>query len=418
MALGGILASALNPATAKRYALTINGLDVLLQPGQQGNAYGVPLDTVKVVWNGAGSVSSLTGRLDDPLALLPAADLLDHATVELWNLTDNVPYFGGFLTNLLPRQNATTIQLDMTCTGYETILDWAQLEADIVIPIGTTMSDAALTLAAAATPTYGLRAFTIGTASEVSGPIAKLAPISPPTLSYAVTVTAGTTLRAALTQLASAFYSANLFGGVDLSITVDFLRGLRIANRNGVTGGYADARTLTLAPTGADAPAADIHPERDVNDVVRSVFVKGANAAGTGTVTDGSGKPGRTAYLNDPDIDSAAKLADKGGGYLLPFAASWRGSVAVESWTPIVGADVGSGPKQVRVDGPIDLSSSTYAWMSSSSRVYSIAQLTRTFLGGTLERWDIQYGGRAASAMSLLQRRITGSITKAASQRP
>lgn len=422
--MAAAVAAALTTPTAKRYQLTIGGLDVLLQPGNPGNLYGVPIDSITIDWQGAGDVSALTCVLEDPAGVLaPTPDALDAAEVVMWNLVDGVPYFGGYLMDLRPSQVGTVMRYDVTCVGYEAILDWAQLDHDVTLPIGMAALDAVLAIAGQATPLYGLRV--IGNAASIfssdTAGVANLVDAAASgtlTLTYAVTIKAGATLRSALGQLLAATWTIAGAGinRVQATVTVDFLKQLRVQNAFATGNGYADVRQLSIAPTGADAAATDLQPERDLHDVIRAVFILGANAAGTGTVTDGTGKPGRTAYLNDPLVDSAAKLADRGGAYLAAVAAAWRGSFAIDSWTPVVDADVGPGPRQVRVDGPVDLTG--YSWVGPAPRSYAIASITRTFPGGTFERWDVQYGGRAPSAMALIRRLVAGSTTQAAQQRP
>jgi hypothetical protein len=94
MALGAVLAAALTDHSAHPFSLLIAGLDVIRQPGVQGNAYGVELSTIQVTEAAAGGVSTLSFVIDDPLNVV---GLSEGQPVLFQDNARNEPEFLGFV---------------------------------------------------------------------------------------------------------------------------------------------------------------------------------------------------------------------------------------------------------------------------------------------------------------------------------
>jgi hypothetical protein len=396
MPLAPLLLEALTPTPEPVQSIFLAGADVNNQPGALGNGYYVPIGSIEVDEQGPGGVSKLSFDLVDPLGVGPVPH--DGDEVQYWNNLTNAPVFAGFVSNwatrVLPNSQGRVTAID--CVGYEVLLDWAMILDDLTIPAFTTVRTAAQTLVAVAEGTRGIRAFASG-----PGPSSQAFPTSIAVsyqTQYAITIAAGTSLREALSQVITASRATiSAFGdsisGAGLKVTVDFYKGLRICHDLSSVDTWAvDYTPLTVADTLAGVLVASaLEHETDATQIVRGVFIKGANAAGTGFLGDGSGKPGRIAYLEDPSIDTAAKLLDAQATHLSDLVVSFRGSFDLVDWAPTAG---------VRPGSVLTLTDA----QANATGTYRIYQLTKRFLKSGRETWTVTYGGLRPSATRLIRR--------------
>lgn len=410
MALAGVAAAALCDFTSvRRYMLTIAGVDMILAPGNGGgNRAGISIDTVHVSQVGPGGVSKLDGTIDDPGSTITVSD---GDEVQLWNLANNDPLFAGWIDHRGRRPGfGIGRSITFSATGAEALLDWSKLIADLTVLTGTPLGEAIQIVASAAVGVGPLRAFRIappfnygvGGITVDDFPIARF-PLN--ALSYDVVIPAGTTLREALSMINTAAADSSTVGiGFDsvqvpsnLRVTVDPRWGLRcIRDQAGgwvPTAAYPD---LTVTDTVAGPIRAEgLSDELDAAGIVRGVYVKGLNAAGSGLMLDGTGKLGEIATINDPSCDTATKLAQAQYRYLVDNAPPLRGSFRLEDWTPTAGVVVGS--NVILTDAS-----------TGATGTYRIMQIDRTFLASGRETWIVTYGGLQPSAANLI-RRLTRS---------
>jgi hypothetical protein len=380
------------PASTAPYSLTIAGGDVLL-PAAGGNQAGTPLESISITERGPGGVSSMRFTYEDPTGLerMP----VDGDEVLYWDRTNNVPLFGGFVQAwpvkpLIGGQGRSAI---VTCVGFETLLDWAVFLAPLVIPAGTTLQAAIQSCAANATGTSGLRFGGSATKSSQALPVSVFAVHGSPaiTLSYDVTVTAGMSLRAALALVARGAWGGFVFDPTPASarFTVDFYRGLRAMEDSAASAWATDYINLDVDDGASASRAEDLEHTTDASSIVRGVYIAGANAAGSGYASDGTGRPGRIAYINDPTIDTAAKLVDAQASYLNGAVIATRGTFDLSDFTPAASIRPGS----------ILTLTDVATGATGAYRIFSIAK-TFTALRQT---WALTYGGLPPAATTLLR---------------
>lgn len=392
MPLAPAVALLLTDHTARTAALTIAGVDVLRPTGTAGNGAGVPIDSIRLSQAGPGGVSTLDCVYEDPLAtgVIPN----DGDEVVFWDYVNDVPLFGGWVAAWPITPDGIGRSTALHCVGYESILDWAALLADLVIPAGLTdVAIAIQSCVAAAEGTAELRAFS-GTNSTQATPLSRTGLGA---ITSSITIPAGTSLREAARMCATAA-ATPVLGNVPANpqITVDFYRGLRAMPDSAAAAWATDFVNLTVTDTPAGALVADnLRHETDASQIVRGIYIKGVNAAGTGFQGDGTGRPGRIAYLEDNTIDTAAKLAAAQVAYLNQFVIAKRGSLELNDWTPTAGVVPGS--VLVLTDAQ---TGATGSWR--------IMQILKTFTD-TRQNWRITYGGLAPSVTRLL-RRLTRPI--------
>jgi hypothetical protein len=399
--LAAILAS-LPAGPPARASLWLAGLDVLKQPGMTGNGYGVELSTIEVDEQGPGGVSGLSFSIDDPTGTVALPR--DGDEVRFQDQVADLPYFGGYVSSWAIRPGfggqGRTIRVE--CVGYEILLDWAILPADLPIASGTLLNAAIQSCAASATGAQGLRAFSTDTSqSSQATPIASFfVGGNYQVIQYAITITAGSSLRQALEQCGQAASRAGSpKSGLlpsNIQFTVDPYRGLRAMEDSASSAWATDYAGLTVTDTGASTRNADsLNHETDVSTAVRGVYVKGANAAGSGFLMDGTGLPGRIAFIDDSTIDTAAKLADLQTTYLSGTVITQRGDFRLEDWQPVAGVRPGS------------LVTLTDAAVGASGP-YRIMQITKRFTGAR-ESWHLNYGRLRPSGAALV-RSLTRNI--------
>lgn len=414
MPLAPTVAAALtDPTIVRARALTIGGWDVLLSPGKTG--LGVPIESIRVTNMGPGGVSSLSATIEDPLKEISYAtgtagfdSLIPGLPVILSNLTTGKTIFRGMLMtwSYRPREGGQGRYIDIEATGVEAWLDWAKMPAALMIPAGTDFSTAIQSVVAQSTGVPGLRASSAGPGGIGTGgtnantTISNLANTTDPsfTLGTAVTITAGATLREALGRITAAvIQSITTVHGFSLTavvrVTIDEDYGLRVY---GSIVPPSDWSSLTAndSPTGTNT-AANLNSRVDYSGVPHSVLVAGANAAGSGIVSDGTGFPGPIAFLSDSTIDSAAKLADAGLAYLAGVGAAVNGSMTIESFIPT---------STIHVGMSVTLTSDTNVPTIGQFNSAFFGQLDRTFQGGGLETWGVTFGSTERAFTSEVRR--------------
>jgi hypothetical protein len=330
-----VVAAALTDHSAHPFGLFIGGLDVIAAPGTQGQRVGVQPESIHVTEAGPGVISAMTFTVDDPGKAIALTDGLE---VTYWDLVNNVPLFGGFLLrwSLRPDPGGQGRKIDVECSGFEALLDRVFIDT-WTFPNNTKVATAIQALAGNFSD---LRAF-VSTASDAG---AQATPVGwlrggigiPNSGPYTIT---SLTLRQAIARLFEICMAGDFTSVPNSGViyaTVDFYKGLRVwcevTSLGDVLGSVKpdDYTNLTVADTTAGAfPGADLEYAIDTGELVRKVYIQGGNAAGTGWVTDGTGKPGATAYINDSSIVDANRLAAVGAGYIASHKTTQRGSVVL-----------------------------------------------------------------------------------------
>lgn len=398
-----IIAAALTDHSAHPYGLFLGGVDVLKQPG---GGYGVSLDTITVDEASVTAVSAMSFTIDDPAR---AVTVTDAMPVSYWDLALNIPLFAGYVDrwDLSPDFGGQGQSIAVSCTGAEAILDWAVITADVTYASGMSLQSAIQSVVVAASGAGALRAFS-GTAFQESNqatPIAGFTVSAP--LTYAVALTAGTSLRECLRLLCVAavvVIDTGHFSGVLIWwASVDFWHGLRVTEFPGISSSAVadDWARLDISDTYAGAQVASDLNLTTEGATVRGVFIKGLNAAGTGYLNDGTGLAGAIAYVSDPTIDTAAKLASAQTAYLAQYAQSERGSFQLVS---VLSSSLNSEASQVRAGSGAHIVDASVGATGGKRR--PIYEIEKTFEDGGRETWTVHFGAPKAS-LSRAARRLT-----------
>lgn len=380
-------------------ALWVNGTDVRLKSGSATNRYGVPIDTVTVTEAGPPGVSSMQFTLEDPSKEI-TLNIADP--VQFYDLTNDRPLFTGWVQSWTATVFGLGRSYAVECIGAEAVLEW-QIVPSLTIPSGTKIHDA---FQAAYGVAQGigvpLRAIHAETQNGTqAAPIGNISlggdDLNAPSTRWAITV-AGESLREVLRKIIEAAPNTN-FVNPDLvrpslygATTVDFYFGLRLYFSQSAPSDYA-SMTVTDSPAAALVPA-NMQQAIDSSDVVRQVYVKGGNAAGTGVVTDGSGVPGPTAYISDDNILTSADRDSAGLAYLADKSLSGRGSFELNGNT--ISTNVHPASQLTLTDAE-----------TGATGTYPIAQIVKRFYA-TRQDWTISFGGLPASFARAL-RRLTRS---------
>ena len=384
---------------------------MLREPGTAGNRYSVPIDSIHVTEAGMGGVSNMTFRLRDPLATVT---LTEGATVRYHDHGTNLPDFVGWLQGPIATKPMNVGRVyDCRAIGPEALLDWLVLGADVTWAAQTFFIDAVMGTVAqcqagmqsplrvfnnAASPGAGTNSSQATPTSELQGPPSAR-------LQVAVALTAGTTLRECLRQISDVTDTsstggfAGRFGAQGPYYTVDMWHGLRTWGFGATLTDYTDLAMNDVTP--GPILAARLSYTRDVTAVPRAVYVKGGNAAGSGFVTDGSGKPGPTAVLNDSTITTSTARDLAAAAYFAARRSILRGSVRRDTF---VRTDTVAGHTNVGASVSI-----TDAQLPGSPISGVIQGITKSYLPGDLEAWDITFGTLPPSLPREL-RRLTRSV--------
>lgn len=380
-------------------ALYIDGLDVLLAPGGQGNAVGVPLDTIELTEAGSGATSRLVFRIEDPAG---SVTLQESANVLLMDIARNVPLFRGWLNSWTPAALGVGREIECEAVGIEAALDWAFVPP-VTIAAGTKCLAAVQKIVAAS---VGLPLSLRIAYDGGSGQSTQEAPtLVSSVLSTPEALDLTGTLRDCLMQLLDSLlplYSDAVSGWW---LSVDFYGGLRAwpmlggLSDDGVTSMVQDYRTLTLSSAGASKPTGT---QDTTTGTYHSVWVTGGNPAGTGLVSDGTGLPGPVGEFSDSNVLTVAARIAAGRGWLGRQVAS-AGSVEAAEVT-----NVGSLGSERRAGSVLILTDSQ---LGITARRCSIQSITKRFLASGTEWWTIDYGRAAPSGVSTIRRLTRQNIS-------
>lgn len=397
MTAGALLATQWNdPTLVRRRLLAIGGLDVNLRPRATGNGYGVPLETVKLTSVADAGSSTLTASIEDPLELITVDE---GAEVRFHDIANDRPLFRGWLDHwgYRPRAGGLGRWIDVDAVGGEATLDWAKLTAAVTLPAGMDFRAAVQSVIAQSSGLGDVRAIAssaLVASTAQQAPIAALSTnVALTTLTTAVALAAGTTVREAIRKLGEAMIQdtagghGSSFGPV--RVTVDEWGGVRVGR------GAVDWSGPTFTPGSTVVPPENLNLEFDATGVVRAVYVTGATPAVSGWVTDGTGKPGATVYVNDPNVDTIDKRDNLGLQTIADRATSGRGSLTVTDWTPT--------PISTRAGGFLGITGGVYAG------AYRMVTIDRTFLASGRETWRINFGAARPSIATEL-RRLTRAV--------
>lgn len=394
-------------STVRMARLSLGGLDVLNTYPGWTTGFAVKRDSIVIQEVGAGGVSTMSVTISDPRLELTLEEGQD---VEFWDIARDRPLFRGFIQSFGVRPTAVGREVVVDCIGIECLLDWMKVPP-ITIPVGTDQVAAIQSLVANATgvgwPIRALAYWSVGIGyspySSVEMPIAVAGTSS---LDYDLVITGGTLREAIAKVFTSSVTSSG--GSPKLSmatngalVTIDYYGGLRVIPTyltNGVTTVYlpSDYDDLAISNTPAGTLAAsDLDMIVDGAGVVRAVYISGANAAGSGLVSDGSGIPGPVAEITDDTSDTAQKMQNIGADYLYGFSQSIRGSTSLlldsTTLTP-----------NIRPGGTITFTSDSQTFGHEVSFV--IASIRKTFLAGDLQAWTLNFGGLPPSAIRQMRR--------------
>lgn len=403
MPAAAVVGAALTDGSAKAKSLWIAGLDVLRQPGgPTGSLYGVKESTIELVERFPGMVSSLSFQITDPMARVAVAK---GDTILYFDHASGLPLFRGWVDTWSPAplSGGQGRAIDVEAIGVEAVLDWAILANDVTIAAGGALREAIQALVAQSVGTGPLRAFGLdgGTNSSIAQPIGENTSAAfAGGLSTALTLTAGTSLREALRQVARLYFTAS--AGLRFAFTVDYFYGLRAEAFSPISPQVVwNDRASFSVSTGAGSRPSGLRYRTD-GQVYRAVYVKGANAAGSGLVSRGDGAIGPIAFLSDNASDTAERLNDIGRTYLAQSADEVRGEVKAAELDP---STVNSLAAWFRPGCQLTL---TDASVGASGAAYQATELRKRFYANGREDWTIAFGGIPPSAAQLI-RRLTSS---------
>jgi hypothetical protein len=203
-----------------------------------------------------------------------------------------------------------------------------------------------------------------------------------------VTIPIGTSLRQAiLTEIAACVDQVTFFGA---NVTVDHVFGLRVWAVLAPPIAPSDATTpVTVDTLGTNKPTS-LSYDIDASGIVRGVLVVG-NAV-TALVTDGTGKYGRYAVLEDQLVVTAVQAQARGQAYINDYRTGLRGSLTL--------SDVASGPTSafdiLRLLGLTDISTGV-------SGTFTISSLGFRFYGSKRDV-SVGFGGLAPSGAAVMRR--------------
>lgn len=383
MPTAGVIATQLTDHATVAKTLTVGGYNVMSM---------VDIDSVRIDEQGPGGVSSMSFDIWDQTG---AVSIQDGQQVEFWDVVRAAALFAGFVQSWSqsPAFGGQGRIIRVVCVGAEAILDWTLMPEEMTFPAGALPAVAVQSLVANSSGTVvGLNTAMVffGGGSTTAHPISASGTTTQ--LPYAVTVAAGISLREAIATVCAP--NANTRNGFNIKATIDFTYGLRLfidAPFGGWADDYADL-TVTDTLIGTVASSRLEH-ETNADGIVRGVFIKGADAAGTGFLGDGSGKPGRVAYFSDDTIDTAAKLLDAQQTYLNANVLGTRGSLDLTGYSPTT--NVRPGSLLVLTDAG-----------SGATGSYHIYGIRKTFNVGGTQNWSIAYGGFRPSAVRATRRLI------------
>jgi hypothetical protein len=397
MPLAPTIAAALTtPDATARYRLEVAGVDVSHQVGGTlGQKFGLDPSTLLLSLAGPGGTSRLECDVDDPalaLAPVPGDEVRFAFGDEPWflgtlELDAGRPDFGGGAR-----------RWHLTATGVDGLPDWVVTEYDLSFPSAqflTTMIQAAIAACSNTGPLTALVDPVNHNGSDTLplgnlGGAANLSLAAP--FVNAVTIPAGTTLRAAWQKI----IASSEDNGQPFRIAIDMRGGVRLWSTTdgfGFPGGTVAIGT-TSTPAGADHAFSV-----DGTAIVRTVVVIGTGARAT--VSDGTGRRGRSAVLNDPTLTTTAACAAAGRAYLASRGAGVRGTIRQESVNPAIATPARVPLGQVAITDASVGATGTY---ESGGVVVGLDQ-------AGLATLTYAYGGRPPAASELIRQMAVNPVS-------
>jgi hypothetical protein len=402
MPLAPVLAAALTTPTARSKGLYIGGLDVIASP-IAGVPYGCDPADVTVIEAGPGQVSSLVATIDDTTSLITPSL---GAIVLMHDHVLDLPLFLGFVQSYRNRRVGIGRAITLRAIGIEILLDWLYVPA-LTLPAGTDYNAGVQSIAAQA---VGIGAPALRAGDDGGTHLSSVAfPVG--TGFGGVNTTSvftwdGGTLRQALTAY-GAFLVAQIQAPFSFvwSITIDFYGGLRFFRLTPSAGssGRSDNGLVTLRTDGASKPSST---EYGINQTgaPRTAYMLGSGA-GIGAVSDGTGFPGPTIAVTDPNSTTAAAKNALGAQYLGAPDQLASGTVG---WD---GAVLSSNPtlSSRRAGDYVDILD-PQAGLAALAR-FPMQRITKTWAPSGEEAWRIDFGGEVPHATHLI-RRLTRSALR------
>lgn len=403
MALAPAIAAALNVGlTPRRLALWLDGLDVALQPAAGGNRYGVDPGSIDITEQGAGGVSMMSFEVEDP-QLAVAIDQ-GGARVLAWDLANDVPAFRGFVQSVqLEAAAGDQGRLyRVQCIGPESLLDWYCVRTAMTFAAGTELAAVVQGIVANGLE-HEIRALNWpasagSNASTQAVPMERANPAD--AIVDALTLDAGTSLRTAIRQACQLVPSPGIYGAgvaiTGIQVSIDYWLGLRLYTGLQGGGGFLPATSIVVND---DSTALANQGEPTIHGwdsaIYRSVLVRGTGVSVL--VTDGSGRPGPRAILDDSTITTAAGAQAAGAAYLRPYGATYRGTIAYvdRAWT-----DLRPAASTVQI---------TDTRLGLAGLNLEVREIRRRFRNSGREDVSITYGGLVPSMTRLIRRLTRGT---------
>jgi hypothetical protein len=382
-----IVAAALNTAASRSKGLFVGSVDVIADPVAPVD-YAVPIESVTIDHKGPCGVSSMTFTVEC-YGVPAAVSIADGMDVRFYDFTNTRTLFAGFVDHVdienLPGDRGTVYRVE--CVGYEAILDWSVLAADLTIPQGTAVDTAVQIVFASCTGTSLGR---INATANPSGPSTDANPIGVsgvlPFPFVPLTIPAGTTMREAIRQCAAQIAFAD--PTESLVSTVDFNGGLRFFVTAAVDlGGVSNWNFSAINNDSPSSSNGEVTSYGIDAAQYRGVLVKGTGV--TVFVPNGSGKEGAIAVLTDTTITTIAQATVAGNAYLASYATQARGSYQLTDKAPATSSIPGG--KVTITDQRLGL----------SATVFSVGSLRRTFNNSQRENWTVAFGGQPPSVAAL-----------------
>lgn len=391
---GGAIAAIANlglPTRAR--ALYVNGLDVALEQGPNGNKYGTQLETLQLVEAGPGGVSSMTFTIDDPQLEVV---IVEGAVVELRNLAKGIPEFLGIVQTWTVRPIGVGRQLEVICQGIEAALD-SRWIASLTIPAGLDEAAAIQVAYAVSVGSWGIPLRAIAGSSFAQSSWAT--PLDNQWILAYDVVLANVTLRQAIRSiLAAAVGPDSAAAGYWIAATVDYWTGLRAFTELQNIGGPADYLTVAISTAGTTRPADQQHTT-DAGGAMHAAWVTGGSPAGSGLVNDGTGLPGKIGQVSDSTSTTAAQRDAVGLAFLRDKTIAFRGSVRLEE--PSFEAVLVAGATEVHPGGQLSITDPQLGLAAAS---FQITQITKRLLPSGRFDWTFRYGGTPPHATRLIRR--------------
>lgn len=412
MALGAVVGAALTTPTARKWTLTIGGLDVSIQlGGAKGTSYGVPIDSIRLVEVATDGVSSLAFDIDDPAGVLVFEE---RAPVHFHDHVRDLPLFDGFLDTIRVAQVGLARRHTVQCVGIEAVLDWMVLPDTVTIAVvsggpSPPLSDVVQALVGQALGVgVPLRALmNVGGQSTAAKPIADLNSQSVSTGASGDLALGGRTLRQAIVTCA-------LLTGTVLpaQLTVDFYGGVRLMGSTGYGGGYggnvllvARADATGLVVDGATFIGAEASVGANFGEAIHQVYVQGGNAAGSGVVTDGSGIRGPIATASEPLSTTAGMRNSLGASWLARRGALIYGKVRIEDQ-----ANAGAAGAERRAYGTIQINNPEMGFTGGTVAILPMQRIAKSFRSGGQEVWEVDAGSKVTGAGGFMRRIVPTAI--------